>query len=152
MTAYAIDPGPHTALFWDLPNGNYDAVTLDFTTPSEKPSHLRLFEWLMNNVDPSEDKIIVESFEFRKEERDREYIDYDAGEYVGVVKVWCQITQCFYLVQNAAKAKQFWNDDKLKRVGLYKHLKDRHQRDAARHWLHYDTFTHGNQDWLFKLK
>lgn len=151
MTAFAIDPGPHTAIFWEAAN-SFEAVTLDFTVPSDTPSHLTLFQWLMNNVDPEEDRIIVESFEFRKDERDREYIDYDAGEYVGVVKLWAQLTNTFYIVQNAAKAKQFWKDDKLKRVGLYKPLKDRHQRDAARHWLHYDTFTVGNQDWLFMLK
>jgi hypothetical protein len=153
MTVYAIDPGPHTAIFWKVPFvSSFQALTLDFTVPTDMPSHLRLFRWLMDNVDPKNDKVIVESFEFRKDERDREYIDYDAGEYVGVVKLWCQLTDTYYVVQNAATAKQFWNDDKLKRVELYKLLKDRHQRDAARHWLHYDTFTQNNQEWLYRLK
>jgi hypothetical protein len=153
VVAYAIDPGPHTAIFWKVPlTKTFEAVTLDFTEPGDEPSHASLFNWLSSNVDPEEDKLIIESFEFRKDERDREYINYDAGEYVGVAKVWAQLSNTYYIVQNAAKAKGFWDDDKLKRVGLYKQLKDRHQRDAARHWLHYDTFTHGNHDWLFMLK
>jgi len=151
MTVFAIDPGPHTAIVWRS-DDRFRAVTLDFTIASPVPSHLDLFNWLGMYSDPKVDTVVVESFEFRKDERNREYINYDAGEYVGVVKLWCQLRNCYYVVQNAAKAKQFWSDDKLKRVGTYRGLKDRHQRDAMRHWLHYDTFTQNNQEWLYMLK
>lgn len=149
MTIYAIDPGPHTGIFYD----GSCSLTLDFTDKHITDGQLRLYMWLMQMVDPERDFVICESFEFRKDDaRERSYIDYSTGEYVGVVKLFCQITHTKHVMQTAAQAKGFWNDDKLKRVGIYKLLKTKHERDAARHWLHYDAFNLKNTYYLNKLK
>lgn len=151
MTVYAIDPGPHTGIFWKLSLDIFQATTLDFTVRTDMPQHQQLFMWLARNVQ-LHDTVICESFHFQKDKRDKEYLNYDAGEYVGVVKLFCQLNGIYYVMQAPSVKEQFWTDDKLKRVGLWKCLKDRHQRDAARHWLHYDAFTQNNQEWFYKLK
>jgi hypothetical protein len=151
MTVFAIDPGPHTGIFWNMQSGSFTSETLDFTQTSETPQHMQLFMWLARMVTPL-DTVICESFHFHKDKRDKEYLNYEAGEYVGVVKLFCQLNHIYYVMQAPAVKEQFWKDDKLKRVGLWGAVKDRHQRDAARHWLQYDTFAQNNQEWLLKLK
>ena len=141
MTVYAIDPGPHTGIFWM--NGTMPYwVTLDLRR--EKRPHRALYDWLRNNVNSLlDDKVVYESFEFRKEDaHEREYIDYSPGELVGVIILFCELmgTDCFR--QTAASAKGFWDDDKLKRAKLYIPGKEaRHVRDATRHWLYYHTLS-----------
>lgn len=157
MTDYAIDPGPHTAIFWMAETPTVfepRAVTLDFTLEGMlKLSLKQLYFWLMHEINPTKDRIVCESFEFRKEDaQNREYIDYSTGEYVGVVKLFCQLTDTPYQMQSASEGKGFWDNDKLKRVGLYKYCADRHQRDACRHWLHDTTFRGGNNYYLNLLK
>lgn len=156
MTIWAIDPGPHTGIFYvlyGLGQFRYNRVTLDYTDSLVQNPHENLHLWLMQNVNPSTDEVVYEPFEFRKEERDREYIDYTTGEYVGVIALYCQQTGTPSHRQMASQVMSFWTDDKLKRVGLYVPGKEhRHERDATRHWLHHDTFTKGNQEWLHKLK
>jgi hypothetical protein len=135
-----------------LPSGRFEAITLDFTQLSPIPHHKSLFMWMAQRILFPFDKIICESFQFHKDKRDKEFLDYQAGEYVGVVKLFAQMNEVPYIMQAPAVKEQFWTDDKLKRVALYPFLKDKHQRDAARHWLQHDTFTMNNQEWLYKLK
>jgi len=97
------------------------------------------------------DMIVLESFEFRKD-KEREYIDYSTGEYVGVCKLCAAKNDYALVVQNAATAKGFWTDNKLKRVGLYSVCDTRHTRDAMRHWLKHHTFLLGNKEYLYKLR
>lgn len=153
MTDYAIDPGPHTGIFY-MKDDQPHRVTLDYTDGLIRDPLLHLYMWMMQMVDPEKDHVIVESFEFRKEDaQNREYIDYSTGEYVGVVKLFCQITNTAMTVQSASQGKGFWTDDKLKRVGLWTPGKERrHERDATRHWLHYMTFALNDNTWLNKLK
>lgn len=151
MTVFAIDPGPHTAIFYRNSRNEFSPVTLDFTVFSNEPLR-NLMQWLECHI-PKGATVILEPFEFRKDDaRYREYIDYSTGEYVGVVKLFCQIYGHELVMQGASVAKGFWTDDKLKRVGLYKLCKNRHERDACRHWLHYVTFTLDNREWLYKLR
>lgn len=145
----AVDPGPHTGLVWRLDDGTFQARTLDLTLVDQP--HLSLWQWMLTALQPG-DEVVLESFEFRKNERDREYIDYKAGEYVGVVQLFCQLNCLPCLMQNAATGKGFWTDDKLKRAGLYKVCDSRHTRDAMRHWLKYWTFNLDNSEFLAALK
>jgi len=152
---YAIDPGPHTGIFWLDGLLNPCRITLDYTTGPVKETALKhLYFWLMGTVVPTKDKIVVESFEFRKEDaQNREYIDYSTGEFVGVVKLFCQLTGTPCYVQSASVGKGFWDDSKLKRVGMWvPGTANRHIRDATRHWLHHVTFTVGDEFWLRRLK
>lgn len=156
MTIYAIDPGPHTGIFW-LDDEGQHRVTLDYTDkalPCYDTPHMNLYHWLMQMINPKTDGIVCESFEFRKEDaKNREYIDYSTGEFVGVVKLYCQLTQVPRYTPSASIGKGFWDDDKLKRVGLYVPGKEqRHVRDATRHWLHFQTFTVHDNTWLEKLR
>lgn len=129
------------------------ALTLDYSDNLVAEPLKHLYLWLMQTVDPDKDFVVCESFEFRKEDaKNREYIDYSTGEFVGVVKLYCQMTGTAYEMQSASEGKGFWDDDKLKRVGLWSSLGDRHQRDAARHWLHYDCYALCNSYYLNLLK
>jgi hypothetical protein len=150
-TIWAIDPGPHTGIFYMLPDGKPNWVTLDYTTDVVQDPHRNLYLWLMQMVDPDKDTVVCETFEFRKEDaKNREYIDYSPGEFVGAIKVYCQMTGCKHKMQTASQAKGFWTDDKLRRVGLY--ALGKHNRDATRHWLHYVSFTLKDDSWFHKLK
>jgi hypothetical protein len=156
LKTFAIDPGPHTGICWDSDLG-IARTTLDFTVPGLLPSHLALYQWLYSNVS-NEDTIVCESFEFRKEERERDYINFDAGEYVGVVKLFAQQQGIYYVTQMAANVigkSAFWTNDKLMRVGLWKPGggdEYRHEMDATRHWLYYKSFVQKDDTWIMKLR
>lgn len=150
----AIDPGPHTGIFCASDKG---AIRLSLTLNLDEASqqlgitqHRYLWDWLKDHVYPS-DEIILEKFEFQKDKRSKEFLNYDAGEYVGVIKLWCDLYRTPLRLQSPSQKDQFWDDDKLKRVGLWKGM-DRHARDAARHYLYYVTFTLGDKSWLNKLR
>jgi hypothetical protein len=146
MTIFAIDPGPNTGIFWRVEHFEFQAATLILDE-----GHRELYKWLEEHV-TSGDRIVLESFEYRKEYKDREYLNYKAAEYIGVVKTFAVTHRVQVIMQTASLAKGFWVDDKLKRIGVYKFCKTRHSRDAARHWLHYWTTKLGNQEMLFRLK
>jgi hypothetical protein len=155
MKIVAIDPGPHTGIFW-MENDKPHRITFDYTDPvmAGEP-HKHLYMWLMQMINPGLDILICESFEFRKEDaRKREYIDYSPGELVGVVKLFSQLTETPLTMQMASLAKSgFWNDDKLRRVGLWiAGSANRHVRDATRHWLYFNSFILKDDTWLHKLK
>jgi hypothetical protein len=151
MTVYAIDPGPHTGIVWRLADKQFRSITLDYTTPGAlRDAGLELlYDWLTETVDIG-DTVVLESFEFRKEEKP--YIVYATGEYVGIAKLFCLRNDITLRVQNASTGKGFWDDDKLKRAGLYSVCDTKHSRDAMRHWLRYHTFELKNEEYLFKLK
>jgi len=152
MTIWAIDPGPHTGIFY-MKGLEPCRVTLDYTDGLVHRPHEHLYLWLLQNIDPANDTIVYEPFEFRKEERDREYINYQAAEFVGVIALFCDLTNTAGVRQMAAQVMSFWEDDKLKRVGLYVPGKERrHERDATRHWLHYVSFYLHDNYWVSKLK
>jgi hypothetical protein len=158
MAIFAIDPGPHTGIFWSDSDG-YDSQTLDLDkAPSElhMTQHECLWDWLTNHIRKG-DEVVCEKFEYQKDKaQEREALNFDAGEYVGVVKIWCALNNIPLHMQSPSmvvskEGKTFWNDDKLKRVGLWKG-RSRHERDATRHFLYFVTFTLGIQEWLYKLK
>jgi hypothetical protein len=149
MTIYAIDPGPHTGIFAKYVQG-CEGETFDWTHDLNRVSHM--WNWLDDWVIKS-DTVIVESFEFRKEDaQNRSYIDYSPGELVGVVKLYCQLRTVNLVIQSASTGKGFWDNDKLKRAGVWSTCDSKHSRDAARHWLHYYTTTLGNDEYLHKLR
>lgn len=139
MIVFSVDPGPHTGVFY-FKNEMPHFMLLDLrghVTP-----HKVLYMWLMANVNPQEDTVVCETFEFRKDDaQNRAYIDYSVGELVGAVALFCQLSGAKHVKQMASVGKGFWNDNKLERVGLlFKGKDSKHIRDATRHWLHYHTF------------
>lgn len=90
--------------------------------------------------------LIIEKFEFRKDDQLRDKIDFTAAEYVGVAKfVGWKLLDDHVIMQGSSEAKAFWTDDKLRALGLYGDT--RHSRDALRHVLKYMTFKR-RQRWL----
>jgi hypothetical protein len=61
-------------------------------------------------------------------------------EYVGVIRLYCAMAEKHLVLQNANQAKEFWTDQKLKWLGLYK-PNEKHAMDAMRHMLYFLTFT-----------
>lgn len=97
--------------------------------------------------------IILEPFEFRKDDQNRDKIDYIAGEVVGVVKLWAFERSYVHLVMQGASygVEGFWSDEKVKQIGLWRPGM-RHAMDATKHILMYRTFKLDDQSLLMLLR
>lgn len=84
-------------------------------------------------------EIVCESFQFRQFEGfDKSKVELDSMEYIGVVKLYSQLTGVPVTFQTASMAKNFISDDKLRRLGWYDLTKGMvHARDALRHLLYF---------------
>lgn len=152
MRILAVDPGPTTgfALFdsdgMQGPNPHCWFEPLD--TNDEPHTNL----WNIIN-DFNVDVLVVERFEFRQSDaQTRSKIDYRAGEYVGVCCLWAQQEGIKLVLQQAAQAKAFWMDDKIKQLTLWRPEAFPHGIDALRHLMYYVTFTLNDQRWLLQLR
>jgi hypothetical protein len=154
----AIDPGPHTGIaVWFPDTDTFNLQTLDFTTPrsalNEDP-HATVWEWLHEHV-WSYDVLVCEKFEYdRDKAQNAPHLDYLAAELVGVVKLFaCQKNVHFcYQTRGAVGEKAFWDNDKLRRLGLLKGGRTyRHEMDALRHLLYHYTFCMKQDYWLKKV-
>jgi hypothetical protein len=173
----AIDPGPHTGIaIWypdrQLPStnpSNFDFETLDLRQVPEP--HAALYDYLAKRVFLG-DLLIYERFEYQKEKAEqREHLDFTAAEYVGAIKLWHQLRptgrRCEIVSQspsvavgNQRRAEKgqddgiFWDDEKLRKLGLYKLTRSNHERSALRHLLYYVTFSAlpRNMNFLLLLK
>jgi len=84
--------------------------------------------------------LIYEPFEFRKDERNRDKIDYTAAEVVGALRMWAYKRDYVKLIRSGASlGKGFWIDAKIKALGLWV-PGQRHAMDATRHLLSYRSF------------
>jgi hypothetical protein len=93
-----------------------------------------------------------ESFDFRRDERFRDKIDYTPAQVIGAVRAWdLEWSWVDITLQGAGQGKGFWTDDKLKRAGVYK-PGQKHAMDALRHMLTHLTFHCQDQTWLRRLK
>lgn len=129
--------------------------------------HRRLWclleQWTVTNT-----IIVCESFEFRRNERDRNRtnIVLDSKEYIGVVKLYKDMFDhttaqkpdnhvgLDVVFQTAATGKGFWTDQKLQAVRKQSTPKSKwpHANDAMRHLLHYMVFKMGRKDILQPLR
>ena len=143
-------------------NGKFDAGQI-----GPGPHHRRLWgfleQWTVINT-----IIVCESFEFRRNERDRNRtnIVLDSKEYIGVVNLYQQLydhranlnrgnhSRMKTVYQTAATGKGFWTDEKLKAVNKFSTPKTRwpHANDAMRHLLHYMSFKMDRKDLLLPLR
>lgn len=161
----AIDPGPHTGIVsWERNTDEYNFATLDFPNMDWEDArydaphealwyYLNQFTW-WHDLD-----LVVEKFEYQKDKaQTREGLNYDAAEYVGVIKAWWYVKGMQELdgklvMQSPSQAvgqSCFWTDAKLRQIGLWRSIK--HERDALRHLLYYRTFTLGDKTLLHKLR
>ena len=177
----AFDPGGHTG--WAALQGDLmiaDGVTELYTrgivqgqlpeTAGVRDHHLALWN-LLGNLHAANYVIIMESFEYRREQRDN--VVLVSKEYIGVAKLFVQErnatlpdeAKIVYVEQTAATGKGFWypkvpgkkdawDGSKLKAVGLYNPTTEgRHRNDATAHLLHWLTFGPFNRkEYLQQLK
>jgi hypothetical protein len=126
----AIDPGVTTGLA--IIKDPYSPWTIELAQLGPAPHHLELHRVLCE-MRPL--RIVCESFE----NRGQSAAVFAPVEYIGVIRMFCQMSKCEVYWQNAATGKAFWTDDKLRRAGLYlPGLK--HARDATRHYAYWRTF------------
>lgn len=165
----SFDPGGTTGWYW------YDAAVSVFDSMHkgiacgqivDQSHHKLLFDlmihWAENRITPRL-HIVCERFEFRKTDQERDKIDYDAAEYVGVVKLFVKMyknANVKLVMQSASMVKEkkanknnppFWTEAKIKHLGLWEPGKP-HAMDALRHMLYYRTFTLKDHSLLYHLK
>lgn len=61
--------------------------------------------------------------------------DNNALRLIGWLDLWCEEHRVQFTLRNAAAAKSFATDDKLKALDWYNRTPDGHANDAARHML-----------------
>ena len=95
--------------------------------------------------------LIVEPFEFRQDDRNRDKIDYIAGEVIGAIRVWAYDRPYIRWIRQSASygVEGFWTDDNVKKAALWVPGK-RHAMDATKHILMYRSFKLDHID-LFEL-
>lgn len=139
----AFDPGGTTGYLYRGPKGTIETGEL------KGDHHIALWALLVKCLDEvkKRDKdaklvVVFEDFLFLKSEKEREKIAYTSKEYIGIIKMFCQTynhdTQL--RTHSSAQRGQFWDDVKLRQVGLW-NSKSKHIRDAAKHYLYYVSFT-----------
>lgn len=142
MRIVAVDPGVTTGLCFYAPE--FESLEQQQMGPSDHYPHLF---YMLEHFHP--DVVVCESFQnmsdFRQESTTKPL------EYIGIVKMYVQTRICKLVLQSSSEGKQFWDDDKLKRVGLYERGRP-HSNDATRHFLYYWTFTLNRNDYLKALK
>jgi hypothetical protein len=101
--------------------------------------------------------IVCESFEFRKTERHRDFINYIPREYIGVVNLFVQhhadpnVKLFMQSAMNVIGDRAFFTDDKIKKLGLWVPGR-KHAMDATRHYLYHRVFTLKDKSLLQLLK
>lgn len=139
----AIDPGVTTGLASNIHVPLLIPVrplAWQFSSTEHDSPHWEFLETL-ENYDP--DVIVCERFDFRQAKLG---VDYTAVEYIGLVKLHCEINNVpiIWQGQDAKSKKSFWTDDKLKQLGLYIPGQP-HAMDAQKHLLKYQL-DHGQFD------
>ena len=97
--------------------------------------------------------IVLEPFQFRKDDSYRDKIDYIAAEVIGAIRVWAYERSFVRLIMQGASygVEGFWSDEKVKKIGLWLRGK-RHAMDATEHVLMYRTFKLNDQSLLMLLR
>jgi hypothetical protein len=136
--ALALDPGQTTGVC--VVRNIERPWTFEIAQLGPKDHHLALVT-LLRLLKPK--VIICETFENRSQES----AILASREYIGIVKMYLQMTQSSGVWQTASTGKKFWDDRKLHKHGLWvPGLK--HARDAIRHYAYWRTFKQNDQSLL----
>lgn len=132
----SLDPGVTTG--YCLARMNAGICELAYSQAQLSPADLLL---TLQDIEPA--AIIYEGFKYRN--RARAGLRLDSVELIGIVKAYATMNpSCAVKEQQPAQGKGHYNDDALRRHGLYVRGLV-HGRDACRHMLHYMTFGAGWQ-------
>lgn len=136
-----LDPGGTTGWSWFNPEDN--VVLCGQISGSH---HEELYRFLSTRFGSNTHffhadgkQIVYESFQFRQFRGfDKSKVELDSVEYIGVIKLYSQMTGIPLHPQTASLAKNFVHDEKLRLLGWYKLTSGLvHARDALRHLLYY---------------
>lgn len=139
MKILALDPGGTTgwAFYDQIQLNRFRPERLEMGQMGPEDHYDELYQLMMEyHAGPEPHRrlhVVCESFEYRKGLRDN--VVLVSLEYIGVVKLFDKWHSSELAMQTAAEGKAFWNDNKLKRLGLEPTYALRHQHDAARHML-----------------
>ena len=100
------------------------------------PHHKALYKFLIMERPLH---VVCESFQYRVIQSGGATmpgIRLDSVEYIGVIKLYCELTKTPLFLQTAGEVKPLWTDEKLKKLGLWARG-EQHRRDAVRHALHH---------------
>jgi hypothetical protein len=161
--------GPLTISAFD-PGGTTGYVTRYWVRDEEKfryvfgqlgPADHQLDLWhLLQNHDP--DIVVIESFQYRHEQKERAKIELISRNYIGTITVWAKLRHRKVVMQSPMVVMGrggFFGadndgDEKMRRMGrgIPGGRKNRHARDAMRHMCHYEVFTLGRTELLLPLR
>ena len=131
MRILALDPGGTTGFkIWSDEVGFVGGQLIN---GHMKDGHHEELWSMLNNLYPT--VVIYEAFEYRN--RARAGLVLDSREYIGIIRLWGEITDGAVLVkQTASQAKGFVNDAILKKGSLWV-PGNPHENDAMRHLVYY---------------
>ena len=130
----SLDPGITTG--YCLARMNDSTCEIAYNEAQLQPADLLV---MLQDIEP---KIVVyEDFQYRNRARDK--LVLFSVQLIGVIEAYKALTpDCHVKKQTPAQGKGHYNDDTLRRLGLYQRGTV-HGRDAARHLLHFATFGAG---------
>src|SRR5690606_5009985 len=133
----ALDPGGTTGycLMREEPDGKHSFEQGEIKGKHHVELMDKLGEWYPNSL-------IVEDFIWQR----RTSVDFRPVHIIGVIQLWAAMYGRDIWYQSPSD-KNFWSNDKLKKVGLYV-AGSEHARDATRHMLYWDAFTRKRKGWL----
>lgn len=141
MNIVAFDPGFTTGVAfyneWAEPDGPY--------WTSEVAGLKAL--WNIIHEEAPYDRVVYESFLYQR----RDKVDLRPVEAIGVIRLYCILSDIIPVAQTPAHGKRFWTDDKIKKIGLWEPGKV-HAMDALRHLLYYQAFQLNQTHLLERLK
>ena len=159
LVILGLDPGGTTG--WALytcdlihdPEGNIEFYNEKWDTGEMGPEHHHRKLWnFLHHWNCINFFVVCESFDFRKDDQERDKIEYISAQYEGIVALFGEEWPTDYPVprvvfQSASTGKGFWyprknkkrDPYKLKRVGKYT-PGSTHKNDAMAHLLHWMSF------------
>lgn len=128
MIIIAFDPGGTTG-FAEV---NIQAGEEDILDVGEIGSAEQVW-YFLNTRYP--DQIVYELFFYQR----RDKVDLTPVEVIGVIKLWAAVNKVPIAGYSAAQAKNFWTDQKMKKIGAWFPGMP-HGTDALRHLLFHRVF------------
>lgn len=145
MKIIALDPGGTTGVATTILSKQTNECSLIFTRQLTGAHHTDLYKYFINE---SPNVIVYERFIYQDRKKK---VSLESVEYIGVAKLYTQLTNKQLAPQMAASAKNLWTDDKVKALGLWQPGQP-HAMDAVRHLLLFVTDTLGIQQYVNQLR
>lgn len=157
MKVIAFDPGGTTG--WCMIHSPHAIPTIEdtewtFGQLGPEAHHLSLWNFCLQERPHF---VIWERFMYQRRELDKGVSLVQVSlEYIGILKLFIDYADSLdwdvgEYEQTPAQAKNFWDDQKLKHLGLY-HKSSPHIRDATRHMLYWLSFTKRATGWIQSLQ